>query len=162
MVNYRKYMSIIFAWIFQQNLSWEAQKNPGNLWRVGNKQLQGTQHLLQLFPHPTEIAAPQQPVTAWKINIPELKWETRFPKRKEEERRNNAENKAKRQHISMKPDKKGKRPSAMPLTGEIAAQEYLEAIYDVTMSESRTTFPTSNGSSCRSSGEGHMDVSWCH
>ena len=31
---------------------------------------------------------------------------TRFQKRKEEERRNNAENKAKRQHISMKPDKR--------------------------------------------------------
>ena len=39
----------------------------------------------------------------------------------------------------------------MPLTGGIAAQEYPEATDDVTMSESRTTFPTSNGSSCRSS-----------
>ena len=87
---------------------------------------------------------------------------TRFQKCKEEERRNNAENKAKRQHISMKPDTKGKRPSAMPLTGEIAAQEYPEAIDDVNKSKSRTTFPTSNGSSCRSSGEGPMDVSWCH
>ena len=93
---------------------------------------------------------------------PRTQMRTRFQKRKEEERRNNAENKAKRQHISMKPDTKGKRPSAMPLTGEIAAQEYPEAIDDVTMSESRTTFPTSNGSSCRSSGEGPMDVSWDH
>ena len=50
----------------------------------------------------------------------------------------------------------------MSLTGEIAAQEYPEAIDDVTMSGSRTIFPTSNGSSCRSSGEGPMDVSWCH
>ena len=48
----------------------------------------------------------------------------------------------------------------MPLTGEIAAQKYPDAIDDVTMSESRTTFPTSNGSSCRSSGEGLMCVSW--
>ena len=62
----------------------------------------------------------------------------------------------------MKPDTKGKWFSAMPLTGEIAAQEYPEAIDDVSMSESRTTFPTSNGSSCQSSGEGPMDVSWCH
>ena len=31
-----------------------------------------------------------------------------FQKRKENERRNNAENKAKRQHINMKPDTKGK------------------------------------------------------
>ena len=37
------------------------------------EQLQGTQHLLHSFLHPTEIAAPQQPVTAWKINIPELR-----------------------------------------------------------------------------------------
>ena len=87
---------------------------------------------------------------------------TRFQKRKEEERRNNAENKAKSQHISMKPDTIGKRPSAMPLIGESAAQEYPEAIDDVTMSESRTTFPTSNGSSCRSSGKGPMDVYWCN
>ena len=49
----------------------------------------------------------------------------------------------------------------MLLTGEITAQEYPEAIDDVNMSESRT-FPTSNGSTCRSSGEGPMDVSWCH
>ena len=48
---------------------------------------------------------------------------TRFQKRKEDKRRNNAENKAKRQHISMKPNAKRKRPCAMPLTGEIAAQE---------------------------------------
>ena len=86
---------------------------------------------------------------------------THIQKRKEEERRNNAENKAKKQYISMEPDTKGKWPSAMPLTGEIAAQEYLEAIDNVTMSESQT-FPTSNGSSFRSSGEGPMDVSWCH
>ena len=71
---------------------------------------------------------------------------TRFQKRKEEERRNNAENKAKRQHISMKLDTKGKQS----FTGEIAAQEYPDAIDDVTMSESQTMFPTSNGSSCRS------------
>ena len=50
----------------------------------------------------------------------------------------------------MKPETKEKRPSAMPLTGEIAAQEYPEAIDDVTMSESRTRYQTSNGSSCRS------------
>ena len=93
---------------------------------------------------------------------PRTQMRTRFQKRKEEERRNNAENKAKIQHISMKPDTIGKRPSAMPLTGESAAQEYPEAIDDVTMSESRTTFPTSNGSSCRSSGKGPMDVSWCN
>ena len=62
----------------------------------------------------------------------------------------------------MKPDTKGKRTRGMPLTGEITAQEYPEAIDDVTMSESWTTFPTSNGSSCRSFGEGPMDVSWCH
>ena len=62
----------------------------------------------------------------------------------------------------MKPDTKGKRLSAMPLTGEIAAQEYPETIDNVTMSDSRTTFPTNNGSSCRSSEEGPMDVSWCH
>ena len=36
----------------------------------------------------------------------------------------------------MKLDTKEKRPSAMPLTGEIAAQEYPEAIDDVTMSKS--------------------------
>ena len=60
MVDYGKDMSIIFASIFQQNLLWEAQKNPANLWEVGNKQLQGTQHLLHSFLHPTEIAAPQQ------------------------------------------------------------------------------------------------------
>ena len=50
----------------------------------------------------------------------------------------------------------------MSLTGEIEAQEYPEAIDDVTMSESVTTFPTSNGGSCRSSGEGPVDVSWCY
>ena len=87
---------------------------------------------------------------------------TRFQNCKEGERRNNAENKPKRQNICMKPDTKGKRPSAMPLTGEIAAQEHPKAIDDVTMSESRTTFPTSNGSSCWSSGEGPMDFSWWH
>ena len=86
---------------------------------------------------------------------------TRFQKCKEE-RRNNAENKAKRQHISMKPDTKGKQSSAMPLTGEIAPQEYPQAIDDVTMSESRTPFPISNGNSCQSSREGPMNVSWCH
>ena len=59
----------------------------------------------------------------------------------------------------MQPDTNGKRPCAMPLTGEIVAQEYPEAINDVTMFESRPTFPTSNGSSCRSSGERPMDVS---
>ena len=48
---------------------------PGNLWGVGNKQLQGTQHLLHSFLHPTEIAAPQQLVIAWKMNIPEPTWE---------------------------------------------------------------------------------------
>ena len=90
---------------------------------------------------------------------PRTQMRTRFQKRKEEERRNNAENKAKRQHISMKPDTKGKQPSAMPLTGKIAAQEYPVAIDDVTMSENQTTFPTSNRSSCWSSGEGPMDVS---
>ena len=77
---------------------------------------------------------------------------THFQKRKEDERKNNPENKAKRQHISMKPDTKGKRSNVMPLTGEIAAQVYPEAIDDVTMSESWTTFLTSNGSSCWSSG----------
>ena len=50
----------------------------------------------------------------------------------------------------------------MPFTGDIAAQQYPESIDDETMSESRTTFPTSHGSSCWSSGEGPMDVSWCH
>ena len=61
----------------------------------------------------------------------------------------------------MKPDTKGKWLSASPLTGEIAIQESPEATDDddVTMSESRTTLPISNGSSCRSSGEGPMDVS---
>ena len=57
-----------------------------NLWGVGNKQLQGTQHLWHSFLHPTEIAAPQQPVTAWKMNIPELRGEHVFrntKKRKE-------------------------------------------------------------------------------
>ena len=62
----------------------------------------------------------------------------------------------------MKPDTKGKQPIAILLTGEIAAQEYPEAIDHVNMSESRTTFPTSNGSSCRSSREGLMDASWCY
>ena len=81
MVDNGKDMSIIFTWIFQQNLSWEAQKNPGNLWGVGNKQLQGTQYLLHSFLHPTEIAAPQQPVTAWKMNIPEPRWEHVFRRR---------------------------------------------------------------------------------
>ena len=70
------------------------------------------------------------------MNTPELAWEHVFQKRKEEERRNNAENKPKRQRNNMKPDTKGKRPIAGPLTGEIAVQESPEATDDddVTMS----------------------------
>ena len=103
------------------------------------------------FPAPYKDSSPSTIGDSLEDEHPRTQMRTHFQKRKEEERRNNAENKAKRQHINMKPDTKGKRPSAIPLTGEIAAREYPEDIDDVTMSESQT-FPTSNGSSCRSSG----------
>ena len=131
---------------------------------LGSQEQTVTRHSTSVaqFPAPYRDSSPSTTGDSFEDEHPRTQMKTRFQKRKEEERRNNAENKAKRQHISMKPDTKGYRPSAMPLTGEIAAQEYSEVIDDVTMSESRTTFPTSNGSSCRSSGEGPMDVSWCH
>ena len=123
-----------------------------------------TRHSISVAPLPAPYRDSSPSITGDSLEDehPRTQMRTRFQKRKEVEIRNNAENRVKRQPISMKPDTKGKRPSNMPLTGEIAAQEYPEAIDDVTMSESRTTFTTSNESSCRSSGEGHMDVSWCH
>ena len=102
------------------------------------------------LPVPYRDSSPSTTGDSLEDEHPRTQIRTRFQKRKEEERRNNAENKTKSQHIIMKPNTKGKRTSAMPLTREIVAQEYPEAIDDVTMSESRTTFPTSNGSSCRS------------
>ena len=130
---------------------------------LGSQEQTVTRHSTSVaqLPAPYRDSSPSKTSESLEDEHPKTQMRTRFQKRKEE-RRNNAENKAKRQHISMKPDTKGKRPSAMPLTGEIVAQEYPEAINDVTMSESRTTFPTSNGSSCWSSGEGPMEVSRCH
>ena len=131
---------------------------------LGSREQTVTRHSTSVaqLPAPYRDSSPSTTVDSLEDEHSRTQMRTRFLKRKEDERRNNSENKAKRQHISMKPDTKGNRPSAMPLTREIAAQEYLEAIDDVTMSESGTTFPTSNGSSCWSSGEGPMDVSWCH
>ena len=160
MVDYGKDMSIIFTWIFQQNLRGsEESRQP-----LGSREQIVTRHSTSVAQLPVPYRDSSSSTTSYSLEDehPRTEMRTRFQKRKEEERRSNAENKAKRQHISMKPDTKGKRASAMHLTGKIAAQEYSEAIDDVTMSESRTTFPTSNGSSCQSSGEGSMDVSWCH
>ena len=131
---------------------------------LGSREQTVTRHSTSVvqLPAPYRDSSPSTTGDSLEDEHPRTQMRTCFQKCKEDERRNNAENKAKRQHISMKPDTKGKPPTTMPLTGEIAAQEYPEAMDDVTMSESQTTFPTSNGSSCWSSGEGPRDVSWCH
>ena len=83
------------------------------------------------LPAPYRDSSPSTTSDSFEDEHPRTQMRTCFQKCKDE-RRNNAENKA---------------------------QEYPGAIDDVTMSESQTTFPTNNGTSCRSSGEGPMDVS---
>ena len=60
------------------------------------------------LPAPYRDSSPSTTSDSLEDEHPRTQIRTRFQKRKEEERRNNAENKAKRQHISMKPDTKGK------------------------------------------------------
>ena len=90
---------------------------------------------------------------------------------KEDERRNNAKGKTKRQHPSIELDSKGKRHSARLLAKEIGAKESLEdtdtddsVVVDnhVTMSESWVPLPSSDGNSCQSSIEKPMDTFKSH
>ena len=159
MVDYGKNLSIIITWIFQEDLLWEAQEKP-----LGSREQTDTRHSTSVaqLPAPCRDSSPSTTGDSLENEHLRTQMRTHFQKCKEDERRNNAENKAKRQYISMKPDTKGKQPSAMPLTGKIAAREYPEAFDDVTMFKSRTMFPTSNGSSGQSSGDGLMNVSGCH
>ena len=83
---------------------------------LGSREQTVTRHATSVaqLPAPYRDSSPSTTGDNLEDEHPRTQMRTRFQKRKEEEIRNNAENKAKRQHISMKPDTKGKWPSAMP------------------------------------------------
>ena len=90
---------------------------------LGSREQTVTRHSISVaqLPAPYRDSSPSTTGDSFEDEHPRTQMRTCFQKRKEEKRRNNAANRAKRQHNSMQPDTKGKPPSTMPLTGEIAA-----------------------------------------